>query len=161
MQPFPGILPVHNIWFFLKLREPKTTFHIQKCCFPRLSGRNIGKKTFHTKNVSLFGGSLPVLSLGSVLAVCCLYLLRGSFLGHCSTLIHIRLLKVFPSCVNVNSFVFRAGCKVPHCQKWNCHTPHFLLSIEPFRDFIQQQARPKRNGLCKPHTCQQRVQPRI
>ena len=35
------------------------------------------------------------------------------------TLIHLR---------NVKSFVFRAGRKVPHCQKWDCHAqPLFTL----------------------------------
>ena len=41
------------------------------------------------------------------------------------------LLKQNPTLIymrNVKSFVFRAGRKVPHCQKWNCHAlPLFAL----------------------------------
>ena len=41
------------------------------------------------------------------------------------------LLKPNPTLIylrNVKSFVFRAGRKVPHCQKWDCHAlPPFAL----------------------------------
>ena len=45
-----------------------------------------------------------------------------------STLIYLR---------NVKSFVFRAGRKVPHCQKWDCHAlPLFALDRAISRLFL-------------------------
>ena len=47
---------------------------------------------------------------------------------------------------NVKSFVFRAGRKVPHCQKWDCHVLPLSFGqghFELFSISILMQARPK------------------
>ena len=48
---------------------------------------------------------------------------------------------VLPSCVkacclNLIYLLFRAGRKVPHCQKWDCHAPP-LSAFAPFRGCFQ------------------------
>ena len=52
---------------------------------------------------------------------------RGLGLGARDALIHLR---------HAKSFVSRAACKVPHCQKWDCHAlPLFALDRAIPRQF--------------------------